>query len=252
MALRLAAHAAEFRLHAHVHRLIGAERVRMLGAPPVEDSLPAPISRPARADHRGLGLVVDIEEQRDLPADPRLPVDRVLAPAQRRDMECTAGPAGMVHAVVEDARTAVQAGVDAIALEPRFPPWIPAAALQPNPAVLPIFVGELPDASADLLEILAAGSVAVALIDLDALHAAAAGAALRPGIGAAASPDAPVVGEHERQIELPAPTIGISERDCLAREHHGATIAPKRGAAPAPVWSRIAPTITSQSARATP
>ena len=125
----------------------------------------------------------------------------------------------MVHAVVEDARAAVQAGVDAIALAPRLAPWVAPAARQRHPAVLPVLVGQLPDASADLREIFAAGRVAVALVDLHAVHATSAGAALQSGIGAAASPDAPVVGQHERQVELPAPSVGIPERDSLAREH---------------------------------
>jgi hypothetical protein len=106
----------------------------------------------------------------------------------------------MIHTVMENARAAVQAGMDAISLEPRLAPRVPAAA-QRHPAVLPVLVGQLPDASADLLETLAAGRVAVALVDLDAHDAAAAGGALEPGIGAAVSPNAPVVRQHERQVE---------------------------------------------------
>src|SRR5947209_7493573 len=191
----------------------------MLGAPPVEDPVTAPIDRSAGTDDGGLGLLVPCEVQRDLPADLRLPVDWILAPAQRRDVKRTARATGMVRAVVEDARAAVQARVDAIALEARLPPWVPAAARQRDPAVLPVLVAQLPDTPADLLEIIAAGGVAVALIDLHALGAAAARGAFQPGIRASASPDAPVVGQHERQVKLPAPPGGVLERNCLAREH---------------------------------
>src|SRR5580704_2383925 len=104
---RVAAHAPELILHGHVQRLSGAERVLVLGAPPVEDSLAALIDGPACADRGGLGLVVDVEEQRDLPADPRLPVHRVLAAAERRDVKRAPGTPGMVQAVVEDAGAAV-------------------------------------------------------------------------------------------------------------------------------------------------
>src|SRR5438477_3761965 len=113
----------------------------------------------------------------------------------------------MRDAVVEDARAAVHAGVDAIGPEPRLAPRVPAAALKRHPPVLPVLVGQLPDAPADLLELFAAGRVAVALVDLDAVRAAAAGGVLQPGIRAPASPDALVVGQHERQVELPAPPV---------------------------------------------
>jgi hypothetical protein len=83
----------------------------------------------------------------------------------------------MVHPVVENARAAVQTGVDAIALETCLAPRVPAAGLKRNPPVLPVLVRQFPDASADLLEILAAGRVAAARIDLDAFDAAAAGGA---------------------------------------------------------------------------
>src|SRR5438270_6792588 len=106
----------------------------------------------------------------------------------------------MLDAVVEDARAAVHAGVDAIGPEPRLAPRVAAAALKRQPPVLPVLVGQLPDASADLLEVFAAGRVIVAPVDLDALPAAAAGGVLQPGIGASAPPDALVVGQHERQV----------------------------------------------------
>ena len=89
--------------------------------------------------------------------------------------EAHSQPRRMVHAVVEDARTAVQAGVDAVALEPRPAPRAPAAARQRHPAVLPILIGQPPDASADLLEILSAGAIPVASVDLHAVHATSAG-----------------------------------------------------------------------------
>src|SRR5438270_118260 len=72
----------------------------------------------------------------------------------------------MVQAVMEDARAAVQAGMDAIALEPRLAPRVAAAALKRQPPVLPVLVGQLPDASADLLEVFAAGRVIVAAVEL--------------------------------------------------------------------------------------
>src|SRR5947209_17223218 len=118
----------------------------------------------------------------------------------------------MLDGVVEDARAAVHARVDAIGLEPRLAPRVPAAALKRQPAVLPILVGQLPHASADLLEIFAAGRVAVAPVDLNAVHAAAAGGVLQPGIRASASPDALVVGQHERHVELPAPPVAVPAR----------------------------------------
>src|SRR5438477_7518990 len=103
----------------------------------------------------------------------------------------------MRDAVVEDARAAVHAGVDAIGLEPSLAPRVPAAALKRHPPVLPVLVGQLPDASADLLEVFAAGHVAAAPVDLNAVHAAAAGGVLQPGIRASATPDALVGGQHE-------------------------------------------------------
>src|SRR5690242_5127876 len=125
----------------------------------------------------------------------------------------------MIHPVVEDARAAIKPGVDAIALESGLAPRIPAAALKRHLPVLPVLVGQLPDASPDLLEIFAPGRVAAAGVDLDAVNTAAAGGVLQPDIGTSAAPDALVVGQHERQIELPTPPLAILERNRLAREH---------------------------------
>src|SRR5947209_6235441 len=127
----------------------------------------------------------------------------------------------MVHPVVEDARAAVKPGVDAISLESGLAPRVPAAALKRHLPVLPVLVGQFPDASPDLLEILAAGHVAAAGVDLDAIDAAAARGVLQRDIGTSPSPDALVIGQHERQIELPIPPLAILERDRLAREHQG-------------------------------
>src|SRR5205823_176730 len=76
----VAAHTPKLRLHGYVHRLIGAEPLLMLGAPPVKDSLRAPVGSPGGAHGGRLGLLVVSEEQRDLPADLWLPVHRVLTP----------------------------------------------------------------------------------------------------------------------------------------------------------------------------
>src|SRR5579884_1757879 len=134
----------------------------------------------------------------------------------------------MVDPVVEDARAAVQAGVDAIALESCLAPRVPAATLKRHPPVLPVLVGQLPDAAPDLLEIIAAARVAATRIDLDAVDTAAAGGVLQQDVRASASPDAPVVGQHERQVELPAPPVDIPERDRLAREHQGLSLSMTR------------------------
>src|SRR5947209_2376920 len=108
-------------------------------------------------------------------------------------MKRAASIADMVAAVVKDARAAVHAGVDAAGPKPHLSPRVYAAAAQRHLPVLPVLLGHLLDPSADHLEVLASGRVALAPVDLHALHAAAAGAALQPGVRASTTPDAPVV-----------------------------------------------------------
>ena len=42
---------------------------------------------------------------------------------------------------------------------------------------------------------------------------------LAPPPSTAQASDAPVVGQQERQVELPVPPVGVPERDRFAREH---------------------------------
>src|SRR6202042_483486 len=105
----------------------------------------APVGGRGGADRCGLGRGVGVEEQRDLPADLRLPVDRVLTATQRGDVKGAAGAGGMGGAVVKEGGAAIDARVDPVGLEPRLTPRVAAAAAQSHAPVLPILVGQLLD-----------------------------------------------------------------------------------------------------------
>src|ERR1700744_3143286 len=111
-------------------------------------------------------------------------------------MQRAAGAFGMVGAVVKDARSAMDAGVDTAVRKPRLAPRVPASMAERDPPVLPVLVGQLFDAPADHGQILAPLVVARASIHLNPQRAAAARGALSLDVRASAPPDAPVVREQ--------------------------------------------------------